>query len=91
MLGQPPLTIDLTSLPPEATVSDTVYVPLETALIKAAKSRGLLAVSGIGMLLHQAVRGFHQWFGVRPEVTPALRAVVEADLVATEQSLGLRA
>ena len=32
------------------------------------------------MLLHQAVRGFSLWFGVRPEVTAELRALVEADL-----------
>jgi shikimate dehydrogenase len=32
------------------------------------------------MLLHQAVRGFSLWFGVRPQVTAALRAFVEADL-----------
>jgi shikimate dehydrogenase len=32
------------------------------------------------MLLHQAVRGFERWFGVRPQVTPELRALVEADL-----------
>jgi hypothetical protein len=32
------------------------------------------------MLLHQAVRGFQLWFGVRPEVTAELRALVEADL-----------
>jgi hypothetical protein len=32
------------------------------------------------MLLHQAVRGFEFWFGVRPQVTPELRALVEADL-----------
>ena len=35
------------------------------------------------MLLHQAVRGFERWFGVRPEVTAELRALVEADLGAT--------
>jgi shikimate dehydrogenase len=33
------------------------------------------------MLLHQAVRGFERWFGVTPEVTPELRALVEADLL----------
>jgi len=32
------------------------------------------------MLLHQAVRGFELWFGRRPEVTPELRELVEADL-----------
>jgi shikimate dehydrogenase len=82
MLGQPPLTIDLTSLPPEATISDIVYVPLETALIKAAKSLGLRAVSGMGMLLHQAVPGFERWFGIRPSVTAELRGLIEADISA---------
>jgi hypothetical protein len=37
------------------------------------------------MLLHQAVRGFELWFGVRPEVTPELRALVEADLGKTAE------
>ncbi len=36
------------------------------------------------MLLHQAVRGFERWFGIKPEVTPELRALVEADLDATK-------
>jgi hypothetical protein len=34
------------------------------------------------MLLHQAVLGFERWFGVKPEVTAELRALVEADLLA---------
>ena len=37
-------------------------------------------VDGLGMLLHQAVPGFEAWFGVRPTVTPALRARIEATL-----------
>jgi shikimate dehydrogenase len=82
MCGQPPLAIDLAPLPPDAVVSDIVYVPLETAVIKAAKARGLRAVSGVGMLLHQAVPGFERWFGVKPCVTPELRAAVEADIAA---------
>jgi shikimate dehydrogenase len=82
MRGQPPLAIDLAPLPPDAAVSDIVYVPLETAVIKAARARGLRAVSGIGMLLHQAVPGFERWFGVKPCVTPELRGVVEADIAA---------
>jgi shikimate dehydrogenase len=55
-------------------------VPLETPLLAAARARGLRTADGLGMLLHQAVRGFELWFGRRPEVTPALRALVEADL-----------
>jgi shikimate dehydrogenase len=81
MAGQPPLTIDLARLPANAVVSDLVYVPLETALLAAARSRGLRAVDGLGMLLHQAVGGFQRWFGMRPQVTEALRALVEADLI----------
>jgi shikimate dehydrogenase len=81
MSGQPPLDIDLTPLQRDAVVADLVYAPLETPLIGAARAGGLATADGLGMLLHQAVRGFHLWFGVRPEVTPELRAVVEADLV----------
>ncbi len=81
MAGQPPLTIDLARLPPDAVVSDLVYAPLETALLAAARSRGLRAVDGLGMLLHQAGGGFQRWFGMRPQVTEALRAQIEADLI----------
>jgi shikimate dehydrogenase len=80
MVGQPPLTIDLDPLQADAVVADLVYVPLETALLKAARARGLETADGLGMLLHQAVRGFQLWFGVRPEVTAELRALVELDL-----------
>lgn len=80
MTGQPPLEIDLALLPPEAVVADLVYVPLDTPLLAAARARGLKTADGLGMLLHQAVRGFELWFGRRPEVTAELRALVEADL-----------
>ena len=80
MKGQPPLALDLARLPSDAVVADLVYVPLETALLKAAAARGLRTADGLGMLLHQAVRGFELWFGQRPQVTPELRALVEADL-----------
>jgi shikimate dehydrogenase len=82
MRGQPPLTADLAPLPAGAVVTDIVYIPLETTLIKTAKVRGLRAVSGLGMLLHQAVPGFERWFGVRPCVTDELRALIEADILA---------
>ena len=61
-------------------VADIVYVPLETPLLAAARARGLRAVDGLGMLLHQAVPGFEKWFGVRPEVTEELRALVIRDI-----------
>jgi shikimate dehydrogenase len=82
MTGQPDLPVDPSLLPGHATVSDIVYVPLETSLIRAARARGLVAVGGLGILLHQAVPGFERWFGQRPTVTPALRALIEADVQA---------
>jgi shikimate dehydrogenase len=80
MHGQPALALEIGRLPPRAVVADLVYVPLETPLLEAARARGLLTADGLGMLLHQAVRGFELWFGRRPTVTPELRALVEADL-----------
>ena len=67
-----------------AVVADLVYVPLQTPLLAAARARGLKTADGLGMLLHQAVRGFELWFGQRPEVTSELRALVEADLTMME-------
>jgi shikimate dehydrogenase len=83
MHGQPPLEVDVGLLPSHAVVADLVYVPLQTPLLEAARARGLKTADGLGMLLHQAVRGFELWFGRRPEVTPELRALVEADLAKT--------
>ncbi len=80
MLGQPALAIDLSRLPAHGVVADLVYVPVLTPLIVAAKARDLRTADGLGMLLHQAVRGFALWFGKTPEVTPELRALIEADL-----------
>jgi shikimate dehydrogenase len=80
MTGGVPLDIDLFALPADAVVADLVYNPLLTPLLVAAAKRGNPIVDGLGMLLHQAVPGFERWFGVRPEVTPALRAHVVATL-----------
>jgi shikimate dehydrogenase len=72
--------LDLALLPETALVTDIVYAPLITPLLADARARGLRTVDGLGMLLHQAVPGFEAWFGVRPTVTPALRARIEATL-----------
>jgi shikimate dehydrogenase len=78
MVGEPALDLALDRLPVSALVSDIVYIPRETALLAAARKRGNPAVNGLGMLLHQARPAFHAWFGVMPEVTPELRAMIEA-------------
>jgi shikimate dehydrogenase len=81
MAGQPALEIDVAALPSQAVVAELVYVPLETPLLRASRLRGLRHADGLGMLLHQAVRGFSLWFGTKPDVTSSLREQVEADLL----------
>jgi shikimate dehydrogenase len=80
MSGQPDLDLALDPLPKDALVTDIVYVPLETHLLKQARERGNPVVDGLGMLLHQAVPGFEHWFGQRPTVTPELRRLVEDNI-----------
>ena len=81
--GSPDLGIGFSGFDPRCVVCDIVYVPLETEMLAAARARGLRTVDGLGMLLHQAVPGFEKWFGVRPEVTQELRALVVADITGT--------
>jgi shikimate dehydrogenase len=81
MTGQPPLEINLNRAAAGLTVTDIVYVPLETPLLADARMRGIRSVDGLGMLLYQAVPGFRAWFGVDPAVDDALRRFVAADLL----------
>lgn len=76
MQGKPPLDIDLSALPDHALVNDIVYAPLQTDLLRRAKTRGNPVVDGLGMLLQQARSGFEKWFGLLPEVTEDLRSHV---------------
>jgi shikimate dehydrogenase len=78
MVGQPPLAIDLAAASAGLVVADIVYAPLETPLLAAARARGLVAVDGLGMLLHQAALGFQLWFGVAPVVDEDLYKIVAA-------------
>ena len=80
MAGYNEMTFDFSTAKSTALVTDIVYVPLETGFLKSARKVGLKTVDGLGMLLHQAVPGFERWFAVRPDVTPELRAMIEADL-----------
>ena len=80
MVGQPPLDLALDGLPAGALVCDIIYNPLETKLLADARLRGNPTVNGLGMLLHQARPAFEAWWGVLPDITPDLRAAVEATI-----------
>lgn len=80
MVGQDDLIFSIRPIPTTAVVTDIVYTPLHTNLLKEAHENGNRTVDGLGMLLHQAVPGFEKWFGVRPEVTPELRNHILQDL-----------
>ena len=76
--GKPPLEIALDRLPRGALVGDLIYVPPETPLLAAARQRGNVTVNGLGLLLNQARPAFNAWFGVMPEITPALKQAIAA-------------
>ncbi|MTD94942.1 shikimate dehydrogenase [Hyphomicrobium sp. xq] len=78
--GAGTLGMDFGGFNQDCVVADIVYVPLETEFLAQARAQGLRTVDGLGMLLHQAVPGFEKWFGVRPQVTDKLRAVLVADI-----------
>jgi shikimate dehydrogenase len=78
MHGQADLDVRLDALPKTALVSDAIYIPLETPLLAAARVRGNATVNGLGMLLNQARPAFNAWFGVMPEITPALHQAIAA-------------
>jgi len=80
MVGQDPLDLSLAKLPKHALVSDIVYIPKETPLLKEARERGNKTVNGLGMLLHQGRPAFRDWFGIEPKVTAELRAMMEATI-----------
>ena len=70
------ISINPNAIPETALVSDLVYTPLETNLLKMAKNRGSRTVDGLGMLIHQGVPGFEAWFGQKPLVTEELRKIL---------------
>ena len=77
MVGQPALDLQLDKLPKSALAADIIYIPLETPFLAAARARGNRTINGLGMLLNQGRPAWKAWFGIEPEVTAELRAMVE--------------
>ena len=76
MIGQPELKLNLKNIASNALVTDIVYTPINTSLLKTAKEHGYNTVDGLGMLLYQAELGFKNWFNHKPEVTDKLKAIL---------------
>jgi shikimate dehydrogenase len=78
MSGYPPLDLDLSILREGGVVMDMVYAPLETELLRRARSRGLQAVDGLAMLIRQASMSFRYFFEVGCEEpdSPELRELL---------------
>jgi 3-dehydroquinate dehydratase / shikimate dehydrogenase len=60
-------------------VFDMVYTPLETPLLKLAKSRGLAIIGGVEMFVQQGARQFEIWTG-KPAPENEMLRVVELEL-----------
>jgi shikimate dehydrogenase len=86
MIGNPPLDLNLAKLPQNALVADIVYIPRETPLLAAARARGHRTINGLGMLLHQGRPAWKAWFGIEPDVTPELLALLAATIPQTWQA-----
>jgi shikimate dehydrogenase len=63
-----PAVIDVKLLDRRTLVCDLIYNPKESALLKAAKKKGLKIINGEGLLLHQGIRAFKIWTNKAPEV-----------------------
>ena len=70
------ININPEAISEKALISDLVYTPLETNLLKIAKNRKIRFVDGLGMLIHQGVPGFEAWFGKTPLITEDLRELL---------------
>ncbi|OGP29424.1 MAG: shikimate dehydrogenase [Deltaproteobacteria bacterium GWB2_42_7] len=72
------LKIPLETLPKIAIVSDIIYNPLETLLLKKAKKIGLTTHGGLGMLVHQGARSFKLWTGMDAPMNVMRKAALKA-------------
>lgn len=80
MQGMDALDMSLEHMPAGALAADIIYIPRETPFLAAARARGHRTVNGLGMLLHQGRPAWQAWFGHTVEVTPELRALIDASL-----------
>jgi len=73
-----PLPVDLDALPSPRAVYDMIYNPAETALLAAARRRGIPAANGLSMLVHQGARALEIWTGATVPVEAMSQAARSA-------------
>jgi shikimate dehydrogenase len=76
MINQQKLDIDISNAKKTAIVYDIVYKPLITDLLKQAQGLDLKIVTGIGMLIEQALVGFEAWFKIKAEFDLELEKIL---------------
>ena len=67
MANHPGLPLPAESLRAQLWVSEIVYFPLETALLRAARAIGCRTLDGGGMAVFQAVEAFRLFTGIAPD------------------------
>jgi shikimate dehydrogenase len=81
MVSVPGLPLPEDLLRPSLWVSEIVYFPLETELLKAARARGCATADGGGMAVGQAVDAFRLFTGLEPDagrIDAHFRAMIAA-------------
>jgi shikimate dehydrogenase len=78
MSGYPPLDLDLSAIRDGGVVADMVYDPVETALLRQARNRGLQTIDGLAILIWQASMAFRFFFkaGYEEPDSPELRELL---------------
>ncbi|ARK29290.1 shikimate dehydrogenase [Halalkalibacter krulwichiae] len=74
-VDESPLSLD--RLKEETIVSDLIYNPLETKLLKEAKAKGAQTLNGIGMFVNQAALSFEHWTGQKPDEIQMRKIVLQ--------------
>ncbi|PLR78084.1 shikimate dehydrogenase [Bacillus sp. V3-13] len=71
LIGMEPATdfspLSLENLNRDALVSDIIYNPLETKLLREAKEKGAIIQNGIDMFVYQGALAFQKWTGIMPD------------------------
>ena len=70
---EPPAPLDAVSR--DALLVDLTYGPALTTWVVAARARGLQAIDGVGLLVHQARRSLRLWLGREVPLEPLAEAV----------------